>query len=77
MNDGAINLGVNRPIWSGHWALNADGFAGEEEGVTDSFLPGEVGVGGWLVSRVLEVDLGEILRASGRFSAVSFTIVPP
>ena len=45
--------------------------------MTDSFLPGEVGVGGWLVSRVLEVDLGEILRASGPFSAISFTIVPP
>lgn len=29
---------------------------------------------GWLVSRVLGVDLGEILRASGRLLAVSFTM---
>ena len=46
MTDDGIDLGVNRPIWSGYWALNAVGFAGEEEGVTDSFLPGGVGGGG-------------------------------
>jgi hypothetical protein len=46
VKDDAINLGVNRPIWSGHWVLNAVGFAGEEEGVTDAFLRGGVGVGG-------------------------------
>ena len=46
MTDDGIDLGVNRPIWSSHWALHTMGFAGEEEGVTDSFLLGGVGVGG-------------------------------
>jgi hypothetical protein len=46
VTDDGIDRGVDRPIWSGHWALNAVGFAGQEEGVTDSFLPGEVGAGG-------------------------------
>ena len=46
MTDDGIDLGVNRPIWSGYWALNAVGFAGEEKGMTDAFLPGGVGAGG-------------------------------
>ena len=77
MIDDGINLGVNRPFWSGHWALNEVGFVGEEEGVLDSFLPGGVGVGGWLLSRVFWGGLGEILRASGRLFAISCTMRRP
>ena len=53
--------------------MNAVEFAGEEEGVTDAFLPGGVGRGRVDGERVLGVDLGEILRAAGRLFAVSFT----
>ena len=77
MIDDGINLGVNRAFGSGHWALNEVGFVGEEEGVLDSFLPGEVGAGGVVLSWVLGVDLVEILRASGLLFAISFTIAPP
>ena len=46
MTDDGIDRGVNRAFGSGHWALNTVGFAGEEEGVTDSFFSGGAGVGG-------------------------------
>ena len=30
--DDEVDLGVDRPFWDGHWALNTVGFAGEEHG---------------------------------------------
>ena len=71
-----VDLGVDRLFWGADWALNTVGFSGEEE-VTDSFYLAEWVWEGWLVSRVLGVDSGEILRASSRFSAVSFNNAPP
>ena len=46
VTDDEVDLGVGGPFWRGYWALRTVGFSGDEEGATDSFLPGGVGVGG-------------------------------